>query len=38
MDKANKNSKYIAFLEGDDIYMPHNLSTKLDVFNKYPEI
>lgn len=38
MDKVNKDSQYIAFLEGDDIYMPHNLSTKLDVFDKYPEV
>lgn len=38
MDKVNKDSQYIAFLEWDDIYIPNNLSTKLEVFKKHPDV
>ena len=32
----NSKGKFIAFLEGDDVFCEENLSKKLDIFDKYP--
>lgn len=34
----NSNGKYIAFLEGDDVFYSHNLEEKNKIFEKYPEV
>ncbi|MEI8253582.1 MAG: hypothetical protein WCG25_07765 [bacterium] len=35
---ASNESKYIAFLEGDDLYTPDNLEEKLKIFEKYIDV
>jgi glycosyltransferase involved in cell wall biosynthesis len=36
--QTSPESEYIAFLEGDDIYLPENLEKKLKIFEQYPEV
>lgn len=38
LSHANKDAEYVTFLEGDDVYFPKNLSTKVDIFQKHPDI
>jgi len=38
LSQINPESRYIAFLEGDDIFTPDNLEKKLEIFEKYPEV
>ena len=38
LSKVNKTSEYIAFLEGDDLFVPKYLETKLAIFQKFPEV
>lgn len=37
-EKVSSDSKYIAFLEWDDIYHPENLETKINIFEKDSKI
>lgn len=38
ISQSSEDSKYIAFLEGDDIYTSDNLQKKMDVFSAYPDV
>ncbi|MDD2565500.1 MAG: glycosyltransferase [Candidatus Gracilibacteria bacterium] len=38
LSKVSIESEYIAFLEGDDLFIPDNLEKKLGIFNKFPEV
>jgi len=38
IDKSDKNSKYIAFLEWDDLFTNNNLEEKINIFNKYKDV
>ncbi len=38
LEKVSSESKYIAFLEWDDMFTPDNLEEKVEIFNKYPDI
>jgi len=38
LSQVNSESKYIAFLEGDDIFTSDNLEKKLEIFEKYSEV
>lgn len=38
LSQVSENSKYIAFLEGDDIYAPDNLAKKLQLWDIYPSL
>lgn len=38
IDQASPDSKYLAFLEGDDMRYPQYLSEKLKIFKKYPDV
>ena len=38
LSKISNDSKYIAFLEGDDMYTPDNLEEKIKIFKEYPEV
>lgn len=38
LSQVSPESEYIAFLEGDDIYLPENLERKLKIFEQYPEV
>jgi len=38
IEKSNKNSKYIAFLEWDDLFTSNNLEEKVIIFNKYKDV
>jgi len=38
MQQISRDSSYIAFLEGDDIYMSDHLERKIDIWKKYPEL
>ena len=38
LSKVDKTSKYIAFLEGDDLFTSKYLETKLEIFHEFPEI
>lgn len=38
LKKSSQKSKYIAFLEGDDIYTSECLAKKLSVFEKFPNV
>ncbi|MDD2891804.1 MAG: glycosyltransferase [Candidatus Gracilibacteria bacterium] len=36
LSQVSSESEYVAFLEGDDIYLPENLEKKLKIFEQYP--
>lgn len=38
IDQASPDSKYLAFLEGDDMRYTEYLSEKLKIFKKYPDV
>jgi hypothetical protein len=38
LEKVSNKSKYIAFLEGDDMFTLDNLEEKIKVFEKYKDI
>lgn len=38
LSKVDKNSQYISFLEGDDIYTSNHLEEKIKIFKKYNNI
>jgi glycosyltransferase involved in cell wall biosynthesis len=38
IDQASPDSKYLAFLEGDDMRYPEYLSEKIKIFKKYPDV
>lgn len=38
LQQISSDAKYVAFLEGDDLYTKDNLSTKLKIFKEYPKV
>jgi teichuronic acid biosynthesis glycosyltransferase TuaG len=38
LQKVSPESEYITFLEGDDMYTPDNLDTKVEVFMNHPKV
>lgn len=38
LSQVNPESKYIAFLEGDDMYASTNLEEKIKIFEQYPKV
>jgi len=38
LSNISKESEYVAVLEWDDLYAPDNLSTKMEIFQKYPNV
>ncbi len=38
LSKTSSSSEYIAFLEGDDIYISSNLQKKIELFERYEEL
>jgi len=38
LDKVSKESQYIAFLEGDDMYVSDNIKKKLHIFSLYQDL
>ncbi|MDD5770331.1 MAG: glycosyltransferase [Candidatus Gracilibacteria bacterium] len=38
IERVSLESKYIAFLEGDDLFIAENLEKKIDIFNKYSDV
>jgi hypothetical protein len=37
-DKMSEDSEYVAFLEGDDMWIPQYLQKKLNIWGQYPEL
>lgn len=38
LSHISNKSEYVAFLEWDDVYLPNNLSEKIKIFQKYPDV
>lgn len=38
LSQISKDSEYVAFLEGDDIYTPDHLEKKLKLWREYPNL